>query len=33
MKNSMFGALGVLFVLSLAGFESALFDGSFVGVV
>jgi hypothetical protein len=33
MNKSFLSAVGVLFVLCLAGFESALFSGSFNGVV
>jgi hypothetical protein len=33
MKKNILSVIGVLFVLSMAGFESALFDGSFNGVV
>jgi hypothetical protein len=33
MDKSFLGAVGVLFVLCLAGFESAFFDGYFNGVV
>jgi len=32
-KTSVFHAVGVLFVLTLAGFESAIFDGPFNGIV
>lgn len=33
MKDNILSAVAVLFVLTLAGFESALFGGSFNGVV